>query len=172
MPNSAGRYTVKVEKDGVQYGPTYTVEASSAVMALFTAHSLAECSPPDQVNAPRQSAAESSALGAAKLSLKEAERLEAQAQNQVEGYKATPRTSFEAMRDELLLANAQASIAVAEELTADAEDKQPSDAPTNEESEGHKVGTAYIEVRPIFDDAAWTLDPERFKRAVRNAIQD
>lgn len=69
-----------------------------------------------------------SMLEAAKLSLKEAERFEANAEEQRSRHTAAARSSAEAMRDELLLANVQASIAVAEALTAD---KQPDpDAPS------------------------------------------
>lgn len=51
--SATGRYTVKVEKDGVQYGPTYTIGAEDALEALFAALSIAKASPERQVNAPR-----------------------------------------------------------------------------------------------------------------------
>lgn len=58
-------------------------------------------------------------LQAAQLSLAEAERYESNAEEQRSRDATHSRTSYEAMRDELLLANVQASIAIAEALTAD-----------------------------------------------------
>jgi len=107
-----------------------------------------------------------SMLDAAKLSLKEAERLEAQGQRQAEECRTTPRTSFEAMRDELLLANAQASIAVAEALASPTSTEQLT-VDQEPESAGHKIGTAYVEVRPDFS----AFEGEEFKSAVDKAVR-
>lgn len=92
-----------------------------------------------------------SMLAAAKLSLKEAERLEAQADR--EDYNSDDpdvRPNWrERTRDEFLLANAQASIAVAEALEAGT-DTERLTVDQETESAGHNVGTAYVEVRPDF----------------------
>lgn len=107
--------------------------------------------------APRQD----SMLAAAKLSLKEAERFEASAE-EVERSRSNDCSvgSLDAERvehlrqlgrDELLLANAQASIAVAEALATDKYDDAPD---------------------PDYSETEHTVDGEEFKQAVRNAIRD
>lgn len=205
--HTGGRYTVKVEKDGVQYGPTYLIGVENASEALYAALSIAKASPEDQVNAPRPTSMDctckevggccsdcpkappqDSMLDAAKLSLKEAERFEASAE-EVERSPSNDCSpgSLDAERvehlrklgrDELLLANAQASIAVAEALSklresvaapAPSFTEAVADAQADiEKKTGHKVGTAYVEVRPDFVG----FDGQEFKQAVRNVVRD
>lgn len=106
-----------------------------------------------------------SMLDRAKLSLREAERWEAQAEG-------TERSPLRWMRDELLLANAQALTAIGEALTADKQPDEDACAPeeaaeSEEQAEGIKVGTAYIEVRPNFTG----FDGEDFVQAVRRVVE-
>ena len=122
-----------------------------------------------------------SMLDAAKLSLKEAERFEASAE-EVERSLSNDCSvgSLDAERlqrqrrlgrDELLLANAQASIAVAEALASSTAPttfgEAIADAQADVETTGSKIGTAYIEVRPILD-----AEDEEFKQTVRSAFRN
>lgn len=124
-------------------------------------------------NPPRQD----SMLDAAKLSLKEAERFEASAE-EVERSRSNDCSpgSIDAGRvehlrqlgrDELLLANAQASIAVAEALAASSANVQ-----ADTEDTGHTIGTAYVQVRPDFTafDAAVGKAVKRAEQRLARAV--